>query len=155
MKVLNEKYLLKRCAEGLVPPSVQARPKQPYRAPEGKSFFDGVRYDYVEELLGPERIQRDGIFCASAVHALTRKFKTRNAIGIKDNMALVGILSTQILFDRFCLHSTQEDSTPLQALNPNLQIDRPKPANPLQGVRASKQHRNNNSSIWMSDRSKS
>jgi asparagine synthase (glutamine-hydrolysing) len=136
MKVLNEKYLLKRCAEGLIPRSVTARPKQPYRAPEGKSFFDGVRYDYVEELLGPERIQRDGIFCASAVHALTRKFKARNAIGIKDNMALVGILSTQILVDQFCLHSTQEDSTPLQALNPNLKIDRPKPANPLQGVRA-------------------
>jgi asparagine synthase (glutamine-hydrolysing) len=114
MKVLNEKYLLKRCAEGLVPPSVQARPKQPYRAPEGKSFFNGVRYDYVEELLGLERIQRDGIFCASAVHALTRKFKTGNAIGIKDNMALVGVLSTQILVDQFCSHSKQDDSTLIQ-----------------------------------------
>jgi len=116
MKVLNEKYLLKCCAQGLIPRAVQARSKQPYRAPEGKSFFNGVRHDYVDELLSPERIERDGIFSASAVSALTDKFKTGNAIGIKDNMALVGILSTQILIDQFrpCFHP--ENSTNLPAI---------------------------------------
>ena len=39
MKVLQEKYLLKRCAQGFVPHSVQARPKQPYRAPDGLCFL--------------------------------------------------------------------------------------------------------------------
>ena len=39
MKVLNEKYLLKRCAAGLIPSSVAKRPKQPYRAPEACSFL--------------------------------------------------------------------------------------------------------------------
>src|SRR5207248_1134131 len=42
MKVLNEKYILKRCAEHLIPRSVEKRPKQPYRAPEGNSFLFGV-----------------------------------------------------------------------------------------------------------------
>jgi asparagine synthase (glutamine-hydrolysing) len=37
MKVLNEKYLLKRCAAGLIPPSVAKRHKQPYRAPDALS----------------------------------------------------------------------------------------------------------------------
>ena len=39
MKVLNEKYVLKRCVGGLLPESIRTRHKQPYRAPEGKSFF--------------------------------------------------------------------------------------------------------------------
>jgi asparagine synthase (glutamine-hydrolysing) len=39
MKVLNEKYLLKRCADGLIPPSIAKRHKQPYRAPEAGSFL--------------------------------------------------------------------------------------------------------------------
>ena len=39
MKVLNQKFLLKRAAEGLIPSEIISRPKQPYRAPDGKSFF--------------------------------------------------------------------------------------------------------------------
>src|SRR6202790_1810712 len=39
MKVLDEKHLLRRAASHLVPDSIQKRRKQPYRAPEGKSFF--------------------------------------------------------------------------------------------------------------------
>ena len=39
MKVLNEKYLLKQAASGLVPPAILRRRKQPYRAPEGRSIL--------------------------------------------------------------------------------------------------------------------
>ena len=101
MKVLNEKYLLKRCADGLVPPSVRRRAKQPYRAPEGKCFFGGARLEYVDELLSPERIARDGIFNPVTVQKLVAKFRAGRAIGIKDNMALVGVLSTQLVHDQF------------------------------------------------------
>ncbi|PYQ06157.1 MAG: asparagine synthase (glutamine-hydrolyzing) [Acidobacteria bacterium] len=101
MKVLNEKYLLKRCADGLVPPSVRNRPKQPYRAPEGKCFFGGARLEYVDELLSPERIAHDGIFDPVTVQKLVAKFRDGRAIGIKDNMALVGVLSTQLVHDQF------------------------------------------------------
>ena len=55
MMGLTEKYLLKRAARGIVPPSVLQRSKQPYRAPDAKSLFgDGrraVRHEYVERLL--------------------------------------------------------------------------------------------------------
>lgn len=101
MKVLNEKYLLKRCAAGLVPPSVKKRPKQPYRAPEGKCFFAGAHLEYVDVLLSPERIEQDGIFNPLAVQKLVEKFQQGRAMGVKDNMALVGILSTQLVVDQF------------------------------------------------------
>lgn len=108
MKVLNEKYLLKRCADGLVPPSVKKRPKQPYRAPEGKCFFTGAGLEYVDELLSPGRIAQDGIFNPLAVRKLVEKFRHGRALGIKDNMALVGILSTQLVIDQFVRNSRKE-----------------------------------------------
>lgn len=104
MKVLNEKYLLKRCTAGLIPSSVAKRPKQPYRAPEACSFLQPAAREYVEELLSPEQIRRDGIFDATAVAMLQDKFRKGAAIGIKDNMGLVGIVSTQLLMHQFINH---------------------------------------------------
>ncbi len=104
MKVLKEKYLLKRCARGLVPECVVRRCKQPYRAPEAISFFDAEgkpRAEYVGTLLSPQALRASGLFEPAAVQKLVQKVQRRQAIGIKDNMALVGILSTQLLFDRF------------------------------------------------------
>ncbi len=100
MRVLDEKHLLKRIGIGLIPESIRKRHKQPYRAPDGKSFF-GSSETYVEEMLSPHRIKRDGIFDPQAVTALVSKFKARRETSTKDNMALVGILSTQILLDQF------------------------------------------------------
>jgi len=104
MKVLNEKYLLKRCANGLIPPSIAKRHKQPYRAPEACTFLQPAAREYMEDLLSPEQIRRDGIFDAPAVEKLQDKFRNGAAIGIKDNMGLVGIVSTQLLVNRFINH---------------------------------------------------
>jgi len=102
MKVLNEKYILKRCAEKLVPSSIINRTKQPYRAPEGKSFFTGNKArDYVEAALSPDSLQRAGLFEPATVQNLLDKFRRGSAIGIRDNMALTGILSTQLVVDQF------------------------------------------------------
>lgn len=101
MKVLNEKYLLKRACQSLVPPSILSRVKQPYRAPDGASFFGPEAPDYVEELLSPEAIRKDGIFDAEAVRILVGKFHAGRASSVKDNMALVGILSTELLIHQF------------------------------------------------------
>ena len=105
MKVLNEKYILKRAVGDLVPLSIKKRAKQPYRAPEAKSFFGGdtrvARHEYVDELLSAKRIQKDGIFNPVSVQNLVEKAKRGQTVGIKDNMALVGILSTQLMIDQF------------------------------------------------------
>jgi asparagine synthase (glutamine-hydrolysing) len=105
MKVLVEKYLLRRAFAGRVPESARTRRKQPYRAPESKSFFGSpekpVRHDYVDELLSPAKVRDFGIFSAGAVQRLVDKSSTGDAVAVRDNMALVGVLSTQILLDQF------------------------------------------------------
>lgn len=101
MRVLAEKYLLKKASKGMLPSGVIERPKQPYRAPDGASFLSQSSPTYVEELLSQERIQRDGIFSPVAVLSLVAKFKKGRVIGAKENMALVGILSTQLLIEQF------------------------------------------------------
>jgi len=104
MKVLNEKYLLKRSANGLIPPSIAKRHKQPYRAPEACTFLQPAAREYMEDLLSPEQIRRDGIFDAPAVAKLQDKVRNGAAIGVKDNMGLVGIVSTQLLVNQFINH---------------------------------------------------
>ena len=104
MKVLNEKYLLKQTARDLIPASICARSKQPYRAPDGAAFFGSRRDDYVADLLSPTQVKRDGLFRPEAVSALVNKFDRGKATSAKDDMALVGILSTQLLADRFINH---------------------------------------------------
>ena len=104
MQGLDEKHVLKRAVEGLVPAAVLRRSKQPYRAPDAACFFSGneqCKHAYVDELLSPERIRQDGIFNPEAVAHLVRKLRQAGPVGVKDNMALVGILSTQLLVEQF------------------------------------------------------
>ena len=117
LKTLAEKYIVKRAAGDLVPPSIKKRPKQPYRAPEGKSFLaqtaGAPSPDYVSELLSPERISQDGIFNPAAVRQLLEKARRGQALGIRDNMAIVGILSTQLLIDQFVRRSPHRNGNGL------------------------------------------
>ncbi len=105
MKALNEKYILKRALGRFIPEAVAKRPKQPYRAPDAVSFLGGPtgydRPEYTDELLSPARVKADGLFNPLAVEKLLRKFEKGRAIGVRDNMALVGILATQLLNDQF------------------------------------------------------
>lgn len=100
MKVLDQKHLLKQAVTGLIPESIRTRHKQPYRAPDGRSFF-GHKDSYVEDILSPMRMKQDGIFDPKATEALVQKFRSGRDTGVKDNMALIGILSTTLLIDRF------------------------------------------------------
>lgn len=103
MKVLNQKYLLKQAADRLIPESILKRHKQPYRAPDGRSFFSS-KTDYLNDMLADQQIRAHGIFDSNAVSALVTKFKSGRANSVKDNMALVGILSTQLLLHQFIHH---------------------------------------------------
>ena len=108
MRALNEKYILKRAAGHLIPASVKARPKQPYRAPDARSFFDAAtrraRSEYLDVLLSSESLRKGGLFNPLAVAKLAEKARKGQVIGTKDNMALVGIVSTQLFVDQFINH---------------------------------------------------
>ena len=102
MRGLTEKYLLKESVRGLLPESVRARTKQPYRAPDSASFFDaGKPADYVAELFSPSRLADAGYFDAQAAGKLFEKCRSGRAIGFADNMAFVTILSTMLLHEQF------------------------------------------------------
>jgi asparagine synthase (glutamine-hydrolysing) len=99
LRVLDEKHVLKRAARDLVPESILKRPKQPYRAPDAQSFVQDAAPDYVDEVLSPAAITDAGIFDPVAVPRLLEKCRrTRDRTPANaDNMALLGVLSTQLV----------------------------------------------------------
>lgn len=102
IKALDEKHILKAAMKAEIPESITRRTKQPYLAPDSKSFFSGPKTpEYVEELLSDKCISEFGYFNPKAVGLLVKKCKKGSVIGFKDNMALVGILSTQLLHQMF------------------------------------------------------
>lgn len=109
MPGLVEKYLLKRFARNLLPSEIVRRPKQPYRAPDVRSFVDNRRgqflHDYAEELLSPEQIHAAGIFRNEAVQSLTERLKRQASVpSVRDSMALTGVISMQLLHHQFISH---------------------------------------------------
>jgi asparagine synthase (glutamine-hydrolysing) len=115
MKVLCEKYLLKRAAGHYLPDRIVERCKQPYRAPDIPAFFGSCAPAYVDEMLGRDKIKDYGYFDSDKVEMLRRKIDKGRAVGYKDNMALVGILSTQLwhwhFVDRFAENFKKQTST--------------------------------------------
>ena len=105
MRALDEKYLLRRSFAHLMPHSVRRRRKQPYRAPGVQSFFgtprNPIRHEYVDDVLSPATIREFGLFAPEAVQRLVQKARAGEAVGVRDNMALVGIISTQLLLQQF------------------------------------------------------
>ncbi|HPA16088.1 MAG TPA: asparagine synthase C-terminal domain-containing protein, partial [Desulfobacterales bacterium] len=100
---LNEKFILKQAARNFVPPEIIDRPKQPYRAPISRCFFGQQAPDYVEELLSENLIRRNGYFDPKNVSMLAEKCRRGNGalLSERENMALAGILSTQLLDHHF------------------------------------------------------
>jgi len=101
LRGLNEKYFLKKLAQEWVPPEIWNRPKKPYRAPIKNSFFGVHAPNYVAELLSPESIGQSGLFNPKAVSHLVRKIESGNPIGETDSMAIVGIISSLLVFNQF------------------------------------------------------
>ena len=103
MKVLNEKYLLKKALGQYIPDSIVNRHKQPYRAPDIASFTknNGDLIDFATDLLSASALSSSGYFDQKKVALLLRKIKAGRAIGYKDNMAFMGILSTQVWHSLF------------------------------------------------------
>lgn len=98
---LLEKFLLRKLAAPLLPAEITKRVKRPYRAPIHRSFFQPAPAEYVREMLSPESIQQAGLFQSEMVARLVSKAASGADLTEVEDMGLVGILSTQIVFDRF------------------------------------------------------
>jgi len=103
LHVLEEKHVLKKASVGLVPPSILARKKQPYRAPDALSFIGAAAPDWIDDVLSEQAVGSAGVFEPKAVAQLWTKCKTRTGddqFSNADNMAVVAILSTQLLHEQ-------------------------------------------------------
>ena len=99
LRVLDEKHVLKRAAAVLVPPAIVRRSKQPYRAPDAAAFCTEPGPGWLAEVLDPAALRAAGIFDPAAVALLWAKCRARGGTDLSntDNMALTGVLSTQLL----------------------------------------------------------
>ena len=98
---LNEKYLLREAMRKLLPPSILGRRKLPYRAPDAAAFLGTPAPDYVNELMGTAALKRHGYFDAQKVGRLIAKLRRNRTPAVRDNMAFMGILSTQLWHAEF------------------------------------------------------
>ncbi len=108
LHVLDEKHVLKRAARDLVPASILRRPKQPYRAPDALSFVAADAPAWVEEMMDESALRAAGVFDVTGVRSLWSKCRARASSGQfsnSDNMAVVGVLSTQLLHHQFIRHA--------------------------------------------------
>ena len=103
LRGLDEKYILKRAAEGLVPDEIIRRSKQPYRAPDALSFVGPGSPGWVAEIVSERAVSEAGVFDPASVGRLWRKCRDA-ADGARfsntDNMALVGVISTGLLHEQ-------------------------------------------------------
>jgi len=97
---LTEKYLLKKLMKGKLPEAIINRSKQAYRAPIQSSFIANSP-DYLADLLSTSQLNSAGIFNPNSVQPLLRNMKSGNRVSEVDNMALTGIISTQLLHEQF------------------------------------------------------
>jgi asparagine synthase (glutamine-hydrolysing) len=97
---LDEKHVLKRLGRELLPREVLDRPKQPYRAPDAPSFFGDHEPEWLSAVTTEQALQNAGIFEPKAALALLAKCRSKASdqpFSNTDNMAIVGVLSAQLL----------------------------------------------------------
>jgi asparagine synthase (glutamine-hydrolysing) len=98
---LTEKWLLKQLGRKLVPSDIWQRPKRPYRAPIQRSFFGPGAPAYVRELLSAEALAESGLFNPAPVQQLAAKAAAGHRLSEVEDMAVAGVLSTQLVYQQF------------------------------------------------------
>ncbi len=109
LNCLNEKFILKKLSKGKIPSSITNRSKQAYRAPIASSFFNKDAPEYVAELLSEKTLKSFGIFNSLKVNTFISNIKQQKVISEIDQMAIAGILSTQLLYKMFILEPIIDD----------------------------------------------
>jgi len=93
---LNEKWLLRRLARRYSA-EIASAPNVPTGRPSYVPSLAADRRRYVDELLSPDHLRRTEYFDPATVGGLVRKARSGSPLSEVDEMALVGILSTQLV----------------------------------------------------------
>lgn len=97
----NEKYLLKKTFLNILPDQIVRRPKHPYRAPIRQSLLNGKNAQYTKEMLSERALKKSGLFDINKVTKFLWKIRDMDNPSEIDCMALVGVLSTQLIHHQF------------------------------------------------------
>jgi asparagine synthase (glutamine-hydrolysing) len=106
---LNEKFILKKLSKGRIPESITKRSKQAYRAPISDSFCNADAPPEIQEILSTDTIKDFGIFNPDKVNKLVSNINQKKNISEIDQMAITGIVSTQLLYKMFVKNTVTPD----------------------------------------------
>ena len=118
---LKEKHILKKSFQGILPDEIIKRSKHPYRAPINQSLLNEKTAEYTQEMLSEKSLKRTGLFDTGKVAKLLRKLQKTSSPSEIDNMALVGILSSQLIYHQFV---ESFPAKPANSVSPNSVVDR-------------------------------
>ncbi len=121
---LDEKHILKKTYQDVLPSSITRRTKQPYRAPIQKAFLGQLNSESYRHLLSEKQIADIGLFDPVKVSGLFQKMESKAAAGEIEGMAVAGVLSTHILFEQY-LKSAPTPTA--ERIRWNIRIDRRTP----------------------------
>ena len=112
----EEKYLLKRATEGILPDEIVHRKKSPMTSPTSPAFLGADAPDYVRRLLSPQAIEEKGYFDSQRVAQMIERLRRRdlskdrnNRMDVMLSFPLVGVLSVQI-FDELFIQNFYEQA---------------------------------------------
>lgn len=114
LNCLDEKFILKKLSKGKIPPSITNRQKQPYRAPIASLLNSKQIPASLMEILNDNSLNSFGIFSKQKVNTLIKSIKQQKLISETDQMAFVGVLSTQILYKKFISETIESNEDVLQ-----------------------------------------
>ncbi|EKD27038.1 MAG: hypothetical protein ACD_79C00912G0002 [uncultured bacterium] len=104
MRVLREKNILKKAYKDVLPEQIINRHKHAYQAPDLRSFVgNNVKNDKINYYTSRKLLEEAGIWNPDYIEKLLSKYSDSsiNAISFRDNMAVVAIISSMILYDLF------------------------------------------------------
>jgi asparagine synthase (glutamine-hydrolysing) len=108
---LKDKRMLREMGRRLLPPDIWERHKHPYRSPIHLCFFTTPRPEYFHQLLSKSSLRDTGYFDPLCVEQFIEKMENGKHISETDEMALVGILSTQMLDYQFIKNFTRPETS--------------------------------------------
>jgi asparagine synthase (glutamine-hydrolysing) len=111
----QDKYLLRRLAASRLPEVIVNRPKMPYRAPI-RDIVRSRQGAYIDDALAPGALREAGLFNVEASRKLFDKVRGSDSISEMDEMALLGIITTQLWRDTFIRPTATSDTATTQPL---------------------------------------
>ena len=108
---MNEKFLLKRAFRNKLPESIIRHSKYPYRAPIKNSLLSKSNSANIEKYCSPDALKIAGIFDPKYTDKLIGKVSKSKNDSEWENMAISGIYSAQVLYDKFIKNFHQPKNT--------------------------------------------